>query len=286
MFNHNLPPSIKDNRRRVDRATRNPTRNPPFTLFTLFSVWLLALWLFPTMAAELSCPVDGIYVSYDSVTGQLQIPAIEVLNSQGQSEGLATAVLQQVPDTREGAWFELVSAAQVEGPAADAPARYESATGHVEVNGYILGNRGEVRSFHQAKLVLDPETSRFQIEELTEKPFNRSGLNAPNYAGDETVFSLLRGGADQFLLPVEVGNQALNLLVDIGSDALLVFEDRLSDCNRSVRKREDNPIRITDTPVSKSYASGTREGLLATAPVRIGAYAHAQMQIMLIQTPD
>lgn len=43
---------------------------------------------------------------------------------------------------------------------------------------------------------------------------------------------------------------------------------------------------MSDTAVSKSYASGTRTGVLATAPVRIGAYAHSNMQIMLIQTPD
>lgn len=79
-----------------------------------------------------------------------------------------------------------------------------------------------------------------------------SGVNAQIYAGNEAAFPLVRGGADQFLLPVEIGNQTLNLLVDTGSDALLVFEDRLSDCNRSIRRREDHPINVSDTAVSKS----------------------------------
>ncbi len=127
---------------------------------------------------------------------------------------------------------------------------------------------------------------QYLVTELTEQPLDISGVNAPVYAGNEAVFPLVRGSANQFLLPVEIGNQTFNLLVDTGSDALLVFADKLSDCNRNVRRREDHPINVSDTVVSKSYASGTRTGVLATAPVRIGAYAHPAMQIMLIQTPD
>ncbi len=106
------------------------------------------------------------------------------------------------------------------------------------------------------------------------------------YDGTETAFDLKRGGAEQFLLPVEIGNQTLNLLVDTGSNALLVFDDRLARTNTAVRKKSETALTVTDTKVSKSYSSISRSGLLATAPVRIGAYFAAEMRIMVIQTPD
>ncbi|EDN71340.1 secreted protein [Beggiatoa sp. PS] len=275
MSNYNSPPSngVISNRRGM-------------RLFALFCVWLLALGLFPIRAAEPPCPVDGTYATYEDDSGKLHIPALEIVNAEGQSQGFVQAELRFTENTQQGTLFELMSATAIEELDTEAPARYDGATGIAELNGYILGARGEIRSFNRAKFVLDAATGRFLMNELTDKPFTGSGINAPVYSGDETVFSLVRGGADQFLLPVEIGNQTLNLLVDTGSDALLVFEDRLSDCNRSVRRREDNPIKATDTPVSKSYASGTREGVLATASVRIGTYSHPAMQIMLIRNPD
>ncbi len=106
------------------------------------------------------------------------------------------------------------------------------------------------------------------------------------YDGTETTFDLKRGGTDQFLLPVEIGNQTLNLLVDTGSNALLVFDDRIARTNTAVRKKSEQTLTVTDTKVSKSYSSTSRSGLLATAPVRIGAYFAPEMRIMLIQTPD
>jgi Tol biopolymer transport system component/predicted aspartyl protease len=105
------------------------------------------------------------------------------------------------------------------------------------------------------------------------------------YEGTETSFTLKRGGADQFLLPVEIGNQTLNLLVDTGSNALLVFDDRLAKTNASV-KRSEQTVTVTETKVSTSVFNAVRSGLLATAPVRIGAYFASEMRIMLIQTPD
>ncbi len=98
------------------------------------------------------------------------------------------------------------------------------------------------------------------------------------YDGTETTFSLKRGGADQFLLPVEIGDQTFDLLVDTGSDGLLVFEDKTDT--------SDKGISVSDTKVSKTYASGTRSGVVATASVRIGAYSAPRMQIMLVQKPD
>ncbi|MCP4113519.1 MAG: DUF3443 family protein [Desulfobacteraceae bacterium] len=87
------------------------------------------------------------------------------------------------------------------------------------------------------------------------------------------------------MLPVEIGNQTFNLLVDTGSDALLVFEDKLDASNISV-KRSKSPISVSGTKVSKSYSSGTRSGVQATADVRIGAFSASQMKIMVIQDPD
>ncbi len=107
----------------------------------------------------------------------------------------------------------------------------------------------------------------------------------PPYVGNETIFTLLRGGANQFLLPVEIGGQMFNLLVDTGSNALLLFEDNIAQSNTRIR-RQNTPITSTDEKVSKSYASVTRKGVLAIAPVRIGAYFDADMRIMLIQSPD
>ncbi|MCP4111319.1 MAG: hypothetical protein GY749_38290, partial [Desulfobacteraceae bacterium] len=111
-----------------------------------------------------------------------------------------------------------------------------------------------------------------------------SGFASKVYDGTETRFSLVRGGANQFLLPVEIGNQTFNLLADTGSDALLVFEDKIDDSNRSVR-RSESPISVSDTKISKSYSSGTRSGVLAFADVRIGAFSASQMRIMVIQNP-
>lgn len=97
------------------------------------------------------------------------------------------------------------------------------------------------------------------------------------YKGTETNFSLLRRGFNQYLLPVEVGSQTLNLLVDTGSNALLVFKDKLNS---------DSTVVISDEKISKSYVSTVREGYLATAPVRIGGYYDPDMKIMVITSPD
>lgn len=97
------------------------------------------------------------------------------------------------------------------------------------------------------------------------------------YKGTETTFSLLRKGFNQYLIPVEVGNQTLNLLVDTGSNALLIFKDKLSS---------DSTVEISDQRIRKSYVSTVREGYLATAPVRIGGYYDPDMKIMVITSPD
>jgi hypothetical protein len=93
-----------------------------------------------------------------------------------------------------------------------------------------------------------------------------------HYKGTENTFTLLRKSNSQFLLPVDVGGQTLNLLVDTGSDAIIVFADRLSPANTA---------RISNTSISKRYVSITRTGFLAQAQVRIGAYYDDDMNIMV-----
>jgi len=70
----------------------------------------------------------------------------------------------------------------------------------------------------------------------------------------------------------------MNLLVDTGSNALVVFADRVNAGNTDIARSSE--------AVSKAYASGTRSGMLATAPVRIGPYQAQAMRIMLVDSPD
>ncbi|MBF0339599.1 MAG: PD40 domain-containing protein [Magnetococcales bacterium] len=101
--------------------------------------------------------------------------------------------------------------------------------------------------------------------------------NNPNLAQLTTTFHLQRSGANQYLLPVKVGNQIFKLLVDTGSDALLVFRDKIASTNTD--------IALGTSEIKKSYASGMRSGVLATAPVRIGPYATKSMHLMVVQSP-
>ncbi|MBU1171666.1 MAG: hypothetical protein KKD44_19100 [Proteobacteria bacterium] len=97
-----------------------------------------------------------------------------------------------------------------------------------------------------------------------------------HYKGTETTVPLQRKSNNQFLIPVDVGNQTLNLLVDTGSDALLVFADKLA---------VDTTVLVSATPFTKSYASTTRSGFLAQAAVQIGAYSDPDMTIMVVTSP-
>ncbi len=96
------------------------------------------------------------------------------------------------------------------------------------------------------------------------------------YKGTETTIALQRKSNNQFLIPVDVGNQTFNLLVDTGSDALLVFADKLAD---------DSTVEVSATPFTKRYASTTREGVLAKAAVRVGGYYDPDMTIMVVNSP-
>lgn len=91
------------------------------------------------------------------------------------------------------------------------------------------------------------------------------------------TLQLEQGAPQQYLVPVRVGNKDLKLLLDTGSNALLVFRDKLGEDN--------SEVKISPTSVRKKYASTLREGHLATAPVTIGEFAAKAMRIMVIDTP-
>lgn len=92
------------------------------------------------------------------------------------------------------------------------------------------------------------------------------------------IFPLVRSSVNQFLLPVKVGTQTFNLLVDSGSNALLVFGDKIQAAN--------NGVRLTEVPVRKAYSSAEREGRLAFARVEIGDFIAPAMRIMVVENPD
>ncbi|MBF0192256.1 MAG: PD40 domain-containing protein [Magnetococcales bacterium] len=99
----------------------------------------------------------------------------------------------------------------------------------------------------------------------------------PAQAQVTATLQLQRSGSNQYLLPVKVGNQFFNLLVDTGSDALLVFGDKIAASNTEIVQ--------TTSAIKKSYASGIRSGVLATAPVKVGPFATQSMHLMVIQSP-
>lgn len=270
---------------------RSATRPPPqpnglsgHTATHLFI--LLCLWLFtslPIQAQDASCTLNDAYPTYQPTSGILHIPAITLQDETTASPSVFQANLRLAEQNDQGAWFELLDAAPTNIASAAARAHYDSAANTADLDGYLLDEAGNTTLFAAAKLILDSVSGRFLLTGTSVKPLP---VKPSDYAGGENVFELIRSGADQFLLPVEVGGQTLKLLVDSGSDALLVFEDRLADCNTALQTRTAQRIRSGDAHIAKSYASGTREGVLATTSVRIGAYYHAAMKIMLIQSPD
>ena len=98
-----------------DTHNRQSTR-----LFALFCVWLLAFGLFPAQAKEPSCPVDRSYVTYDSDTGKLHLPGVEVLDAAKQSQGVFDVELLAV-ETPKGTRFEIVNTAASHIPSAEVP---------------------------------------------------------------------------------------------------------------------------------------------------------------------
>ncbi len=243
-----------------------------------FLVLLAVGWPWPGSAAD--CPADrGLAGEYRAESGQLSLPRVEVRDVAGGLLGHYRAELRLGQNTEDGGiWFDLTESIPVSNPDSPPRARFQVASGRLSLEGYTLSG-GLAQGLYEVGLQFDPGSGRFLLTDLAPRP--SEPLPSPQgrvYRGEENVFSLKRGGANQFLLPVEIGNQTLNLLVDTGSDALLVFEDRISACNEAVR--------VTETPVTQSYASGSRRGVLGIAPVRLGAYSHPAMRIMLARQPS
>lgn len=62
----------------------------------------------------------------------------------------------------EGLWFEIVSAAVPSNiSASEVRSSYDAATGIAELNGYLLGEAGNIRSFHSAKFRFNPDNGHF-----------------------------------------------------------------------------------------------------------------------------
>ncbi len=125
-------------------------------------------WLFPAIAAEPDCPVDGAYVTYEEASGKLHIPAIELINA--EQTGVFQVELRLVETDSEGLWLEVASIVPSDISASEVHSSYDGATGIVELNGYLLGASGNIRSFHNAKFVLSPENKRLLS---TEAQINR-----------------------------------------------------------------------------------------------------------------
>lgn len=96
-------------------------------------------------------------------------------------------------------------------------------------------------------------------------------------SGSASTIYLEHGRYNQWLVPVQIGNQTLKLLLDTGSTCLVVFRELIADSNTAVE--------FTGNDVQIAYASATRKGHLATAPVRIGDYRAESMSFLAQDTP-
>ena len=99
---------------------------------------------------------------------------------------------------------------------------------------------------------------------------------APGDAGADTIpLRTVVGG--QYLVPVAIGNQTFNLLLDTGFMGVLVFGDLISPTNTAVKR--------TGQPVTLTFGSGRRSGGYAKAPVGIGQHFSAGMRLVVIDSP-
>ncbi|MCC7493621.1 MAG: PD40 domain-containing protein [Fimbriimonadaceae bacterium] len=81
----------------------------------------------------------------------------------------------------------------------------------------------------------------------------------------------------QYLVPVQVGNQVFELLLDTGFQGLLVFGDLIRPTNHAVRR--------TGRPAVLRFGSGTRRGEFATAPVALGRRTAVGVRLVVIDEP-
>jgi len=83
--------------------------------------------------------------------------------------------------------------------------------------------------------------------------------------------------AGQYLVPVQIGDQILNLLVDTGFMGVLVFGDALD---------ADNPgVRRTSRTASLQFGSGRRTGVFADAALAVGSRIASPVRIVVIDQP-
>ncbi len=96
-------------------------------------------------------------------------------------------------------------------------------------------------------------------------------------SGSASTIYLEHGRYNQWLVPVQIGDQTFKLLLDTGSTCLVVFRELIADSNSSVQ--------FTSNAVQVAYAAATRKGYLATAPVQIGDYRAESMSFLAQDTP-
>lgn len=90
------------------------------------------------------------------------------------------------------------------------------------------------------------------------------------------VVPVVHGGFDAPLVPVRVGRQVYRLLVDTGSNYLVLFDDLVPRDDPGVRREVDR--------VSLRYAAATRTGHVATAEVQLGQQLSDRLRILLVDS--
>ncbi len=226
---------------------------------------------------------------FNFASGELRLPVVAVQTPAGEQIGHYAVLLELSANLQ---YFSIKKALPTQALPAPSPADATLLLNSDNLSASRLqipqveaiNPAGVVQNYYEVQFAFDAEHIQFLIADVSQSqgtphPFQRF------YLGTESRLLLKRGSNKQYLLPVEVGNQVLNLLVDTGSNGLLVFEDALANQTTSTLRRSNQRIQLTGEQVAKGFASTQRSGVVATAPVRIGAFYNPAMRIMLIQEP-
>ena len=99
---------------------------------------------------------------------------------------------------------------------------------------------------------------------------------SPTIDAQSPVVPILQGGFDAPLVPVRVGGRIYRLLVDTGSNYLVLFDDLVPSDDPGVRREAER--------ISLRYAAATRTGHVATAEVQIGQQVTDRLRILLVDS--
>ncbi|WP_177428251.1 PD40 domain-containing protein, partial [Candidatus Venteria ishoeyi] len=229
---------------------------------------------------------------FSFATGSLSLPVVELKDDAGNATQRYSVLLQLSAD-RQG--FDYISATpQANAPNATVDAYFipivQQAGGQLEIPAVkVFDVSGIETASYRVVLSYDNSQQRFLLD-TAEQTENDNQAFQQFYLGQENTLVLQRGGNNQYLLPVEIGDQTVRLLVDTGSNGLLVFEQALSPQlatgnNFANLRRTSQKIKLTGEQATKGFTSTERSGVVAIAPVRIGAFYDEDMRIMLIRQP-